>query len=67
VLGRYFVLAAGFRFLLEFVRVNAPVLGPFTVGHLFSLGPFTVAQLFSLAVVMLGVALLRPSPAPRPS
>jgi phosphatidylglycerol:prolipoprotein diacylglycerol transferase len=51
VLGRYFVLAAGFRFLLEFVRVNVRVLGP-----------FTVAQLFSLAVVVLGVALLRASP-----
>lgn len=56
VLGRYFVLAAGFRFLLEFVRVNVRVLGP-----------FTVAQLFSLAVVVLGVVVLRPSPAPRSS
>jgi phosphatidylglycerol:prolipoprotein diacylglycerol transferase len=56
VLGRYFVLAAGFRFLLEFVRVNVRVLGP-----------FTVAQLFSLAVVVLGVVVLRSSSAPRSS
>ena len=56
VLGRYFVLAGGFRFLLEFVRVNVRVLGP-----------FTVAQIFSLAVVVLGVALLSPSAAPRSS
>ena len=38
VLGRYFLLAGGFRFALEFVRVNVRVLGPFTVAHLFSLG-----------------------------
>jgi phosphatidylglycerol:prolipoprotein diacylglycerol transferase len=56
VLGRYFVLAGGFRFLLEFVRVNVRVLGP-----------FTVAQIFSLAVLVLGVALLSPSAAPRSS
>jgi phosphatidylglycerol:prolipoprotein diacylglycerol transferase len=47
VLGRYFILAAGFRFLLEFIRVNTRVVGP-----------FTVAQLFSLVVVALGVAML---------
>ena len=47
VLGRYFLLAGLFRFLLEFVRVNTRVLGPFTVAHL-----------FSLAVAALGVALL---------
>jgi phosphatidylglycerol:prolipoprotein diacylglycerol transferase len=38
VLGRYFLLAGGVRFLIEFVRVNARVLGPFTVAHLFALG-----------------------------
>jgi phosphatidylglycerol:prolipoprotein diacylglycerol transferase len=55
VLGRYFVGVAGFRFLLEFLRVNTRVLGPLTVAHLFSLG-----------VVLLGVALLlRSAPAPR--
>jgi phosphatidylglycerol:prolipoprotein diacylglycerol transferase len=46
VLGRYFVFAAGFRFLLEFIRVNKRVLGP-----------FTVAQLFSLGVVALGLVI----------
>lgn len=48
VLARYFILAAGFRFLLEFVRVNVRVLGPFTVAHLFSFG-----------VVVLGIFLLK--------
>jgi phosphatidylglycerol:prolipoprotein diacylglycerol transferase len=48
VLGRYFLIAGAFRFLLEFVRVNVRVLGPFTVAHL-----------FSLAVAALGIVLLR--------
>jgi len=47
VLGRYFVLAGAFRFLLEFVRVNVRVLGPFTVAHV-----------FALLVVLLGLAIL---------
>jgi phosphatidylglycerol:prolipoprotein diacylglycerol transferase len=47
VLGRYFVLAGGFRFLLEFVRVNTRVVGPLTVAHM-----------FSALVVGLGVVLL---------
>lgn len=47
VLGRYFVLAGGFRFGLEFVRVNVRVLGPLTVAHC-----------FALLVVALGLALL---------
>lgn len=50
VLGRYFVLAGGFRFLLEFVRVNTRVLGPLTVAHM-----------FSALVVGLGVVLLTAS------
>ena len=37
VLGRYFLLAGTFRFLLEFVRVNVRVLGPFTTAHIFAL------------------------------
>lgn len=37
VLGRYFILAGAFRFLLEFVRVNVRVIGPFTVAHIASL------------------------------
>ncbi|HEX4568328.1 MAG TPA: prolipoprotein diacylglyceryl transferase [Vicinamibacterales bacterium] len=47
VLGRYFLLAGGFRFLLEFVRVNVRVIGPFTVAHV-----------FALLVVLLGVVIL---------
>jgi phosphatidylglycerol:prolipoprotein diacylglycerol transferase len=47
VLGRYFVLSGGFRFALEFVRVNVRVLGPLTVAHL-----------FALAVVALGLVIL---------
>jgi phosphatidylglycerol---prolipoprotein diacylglyceryl transferase len=54
VLGRYFLLAGGFRFLLEFVRVNTRVAGPLTVAHF-----------FALAIVLLGIVLLRPTqPAP---
>src|SRR5215467_12160364 len=37
VLGRYFLVAGAFRFLLEFVRVNVRELGPLTVAHCFSL------------------------------
>jgi prolipoprotein diacylglyceryltransferase len=40
-------LAGAFRFLLEFVRVNVRVLGPFTVAHV-----------FALLVVLLGVVIL---------
>ena len=47
VLGRYFVMAGVFRFLLEFVRVNVRVAGPFTVAH----G-------FALLVVVLGLVIL---------
>ena len=50
VLGRYFLLAGGFRFLLEFVRVNTRVAGPLTVAHF-----------FALAIVLLGIVLLRPT------
>lgn len=47
VLGRYFLLAAAFRFLLEFIRVNIRVLGP-----------FTVAQISAFAVAVLGAVLV---------
>ena len=47
VLGRYFVAVGGFRFALEFLRVNVRVLGPLTVAHIFALG-----------VVVLGLAIL---------
>ena len=33
VLGRYFVLAGLTRFAIEFIRVNARLLGPFTLAH----------------------------------
>jgi phosphatidylglycerol:prolipoprotein diacylglycerol transferase len=51
VLGRYLVLAGGFRFLLEFVRVNTRVVGPLTVAHC-----------FALAVVILGLVMLGGAP-----
>jgi phosphatidylglycerol:prolipoprotein diacylglycerol transferase len=38
VVGRYLVLAGGFRFALEFLRLNVRVAGPLTVAHLFALG-----------------------------
>ncbi len=47
VLGRYLVLAAGFRFLLEFIRVNPEV----------ALG-LTVAQWISAGVVLTGLIVL---------
>jgi phosphatidylglycerol---prolipoprotein diacylglyceryl transferase len=47
VLGRYLAIAGGFRFLLEFVRVNTRVAGPFTVAHF-----------FALSVVLLGLGIL---------
>jgi phosphatidylglycerol---prolipoprotein diacylglyceryl transferase len=46
VFGTYLVLAGGVRFLIEFVRVNAPIVGP-----------FTLAQVFSFAVVGIGLVL----------
>jgi phosphatidylglycerol:prolipoprotein diacylglycerol transferase len=49
VLGRYFALAGSTRFGIEFIRVNAPVLGP-----------LTLAQVISLALVSVGlVTVLR--------
>lgn len=36
VVGRYLLLTSGFRFALEFLRVNERVLGPLTVAHLFA-------------------------------
>ena len=47
VLGRYFVLAGSTRFLIEFIRVNAPVLGP-----------FTLAQSISFVLVVSGVVMI---------
>jgi phosphatidylglycerol:prolipoprotein diacylglycerol transferase len=47
VFARYLVLTGTLRFLIEFIRVNAHVAGPFTVAHL-----------FSAAVVGIGVSLM---------
>ncbi|MEO6223868.1 MAG: prolipoprotein diacylglyceryl transferase family protein [Vicinamibacterales bacterium] len=47
VLGRYLVAAAGFRFLLEFIRVNPKI----------ALG-MTMAQWMSAGVVLTGLAIL---------
>jgi len=38
VLSRYLVLAGATRFAIEFVRINAPVLGSLTLAQLWSLG-----------------------------
>jgi phosphatidylglycerol:prolipoprotein diacylglycerol transferase len=47
VVGRYLVLAGGFRFALEFIRINVRVAGPLTVAHL-----------FALAIVLVGVVMI---------
>ncbi len=47
VFGRYLVLAGSLRFGIEFIRVNRPILGP-----------FTLAQLIALALIVSGAALL---------
>ena len=47
VLARYLMLAGAIRFTVEFLRVNAVVLGP-----------FTLAQLWSMALVIAGAALV---------
>ena len=50
VLGGYLVLAATIRFLIEILRVDVRVLGPFSVAHL-----------ASVIVIAIGIALLRSS------
>jgi phosphatidylglycerol:prolipoprotein diacylglycerol transferase len=47
VFGRYLVLAGSLRFVIEFIRVNLRVLGP-----------FTVAQIISLVIVGAGAGLI---------
>jgi phosphatidylglycerol:prolipoprotein diacylglycerol transferase len=47
VFGTYLVLAGAVRFLIEFVRVNSEIVGP-----------FTLAQVFSFSVVYMGIGLL---------
>ncbi len=53
VFGRYMVLAGLLRFLIEFVRINRPIAGP-----------FTLAQLIALAVTAVGVAMIWKAPHP---
>lgn len=48
VLGRYLVLAGATRFLIEFVRVNLPVLGTLTLAQLISLSLVTGGTVFML-------------------
>ena len=46
VLGAYLALAGTIRFLIEFLRVNVRVLGPFSVAHLASLVAIAVGAVF---------------------
>jgi phosphatidylglycerol---prolipoprotein diacylglyceryl transferase len=48
LLGRYLMMAGGVRFAIEFLRVNAPVLGP-----------FTLAQLIAAGLVVVGTVMVR--------
>ena len=48
VFSRYLILAGTIRFVIEFVRVNEPVAGPFTLAHLIS-GAVTIAGFILLA------------------
>ncbi len=51
VFGRYLTLAGAIRFAIEFVRVNEPVAGPFTLAHL-----------IAGAVIIAGIVLLARTP-----
>jgi phosphatidylglycerol---prolipoprotein diacylglyceryl transferase len=53
VFGRYLLMAGALRFVIEFIRVNAPVAGP-----------LTLAQLFSSAIMLVGLALMSKGRAP---
>jgi len=54
VFGRYLLLAGALRFLIEFIRVNAPVVGP-----------LTLAQLFSATIMITGLWFVRRAEIPR--
>jgi phosphatidylglycerol:prolipoprotein diacylglycerol transferase len=56
VFGRYLLLAGALRFGIEFIRINTPVIGP-----------FTLAQLFSTGMIFAGVSLIATSDGPRAS
>jgi phosphatidylglycerol:prolipoprotein diacylglycerol transferase len=47
VFGRYLVLAGTLRFAIEFIRINEPIVGS-----------FTLAQLFSGAMIVAGLSLM---------
>jgi len=47
VLSRYLMLAGAIRFAIEFVRINAPVLGPLTLAQLWSIGLVAVGAAFA--------------------
>ena len=53
VFGRYLLMAGGLRFLIEFIRVNAPLVGP-----------FTLAQVFSATIMIVGLWFVRRDQAP---
>jgi phosphatidylglycerol:prolipoprotein diacylglycerol transferase len=46
VLGAYLILAGTIRFLIEFLRVNVRVIGPFSVAHLASLAAIAAGAVF---------------------
>jgi phosphatidylglycerol:prolipoprotein diacylglycerol transferase len=48
VLGRYFVLAGLTRFAIEFIRVNARLVGPLTLAHLISIVLVTIGTVMIL-------------------
>jgi phosphatidylglycerol---prolipoprotein diacylglyceryl transferase len=50
VLGRYLVLAGALRFAIEFIRVNEPIAGP-----------FTLAQMIAAALAIAGIVLIATS------
>ncbi len=54
ILAHYMILAGGFRFVLEFIRVNEPVLFGFTLG-----------QIFALLLAATGALLLTRASSPR--
>ena len=48
VLSRYLMLAGAIRFAIEFLRINAPVLGPLTLAQLWSMGLIATGAVIAL-------------------
>lgn len=48
VVSRYLICAGAIRFLIEFVRINARILGPLTLAQLWSLGLIVVGAVLAL-------------------